>query len=65
MKKIKITLLPDGAQRIEVLGASGDECEAFTRELERRLGRQVGERTRKAEHEETSREAQAEREREG
>ena len=37
MKKIKITLHPDGTQKVEVLGARGSECLAFTEELEKRL----------------------------
>jgi len=59
MKKIKITLHPDGTQKVEVLGAVGDECLAFTAELEKRLGTQVGERQLKPEYHET----EAERER--
>jgi len=61
MKKIRVILLPDGTQRIEVLGASGDECVAFTRSLERRLGRAVGERTLKPEYGDRPSEAEAER----
>src|SRR4030095_4362664 len=34
MKKIKVTLRRDGSQDVEVLGASGDECVRFTRDLE-------------------------------
>ena len=38
MKKIKITLFKDGTEKLEVLGASGDDCLKFTKELEERLG---------------------------
>ncbi len=50
MKKIKITLSPDGTQKIEVLGASGEECLEFTRALEERLGMQAEERVLKEEY---------------
>lgn len=60
MRKIRVTLLPDGTQRIEVLGATGDECVAFTRSLERRLGHVVGERTMKPEYAELPPEPEAE-----
>ena len=30
MKKMKITIRKDGTQKIEVLGAVGDECVTFT-----------------------------------
>ncbi len=64
MKKIKVTLHGDGSQDVEVLGASGDECVRFTRDLERRLGKPVGERTLKPEyHDEEPGGAEAERER--
>jgi hypothetical protein len=53
MKKIKITLHKDGTQKIEVIGAVGDECVKLTEELERRLGTQVGERHRKPEYDAT------------
>ncbi len=49
MKKIKVTLHKDGTQHIEALGATGEECIEFTRELEQRLGTPVGERTLKPE----------------
>ncbi|MCH2376530.1 MAG: DUF2997 domain-containing protein [Planctomycetes bacterium] len=52
MKKIKITIQKDGTQKIEVLGAEGDECVEFTEELEKRLGKTVGERVLKPEFEE-------------
>jgi hypothetical protein len=65
IRKIRVTLLPDGTQRIEVLGATGDECVAFTRSLERRLGRAVGERTLKPEYGERPREAEVDAETEG
>ena len=56
MKKIKITLHKDGTQRVEVLNAVGQECCAFTLELERRLGRPLGERVLKPEFEATEEE---------
>jgi hypothetical protein len=62
MKKIKITLHKDGTQKVEVLGAVGAECKAFTAELEKRLGVPVGERELKPEFEETEREGESERE---
>jgi len=51
MKKMKITVRKDGTQKVEVLNASGDECLAFTKEMERRLGTQDGERELKPEFE--------------
>ncbi len=51
MKKMKITIRKDGTQKIEVLGAVGDECVTFTQEMERRLGKQEGERELKPEYE--------------
>lgn len=51
MKKIIITIHKDGTQRVEVVGAAGESCVEFTRELERRLGARVGERELKPEHE--------------
>ena len=62
MKQIKVTLRPDGTQTIEVLGAVGDECLAWTRELEQRLGRQDGERLLKPQFETTDRETEHEKE---
>jgi len=62
MKKIKITLHKDGTQKVEVLGAVGEECLAFTAELEKRLGTSVGERVLKPEFHES--EAERERDRE-
>jgi len=53
MKKIKITLHKDGTQKIEVLGAVGEECLAFTQELEKRLGSPIGDRVLKDEFYET------------
>ena len=48
---------------LEVEDAIGDECVRFTRDLERRLGHAVGERTLKPEyHDEPPREAEAEEE---
>jgi hypothetical protein len=61
MKKVKITIAKDGTERIEVLGAAGDECLAFTRDLERRLGSIVGERTLKPESSDGHREREGER----
>jgi hypothetical protein len=51
MKKMLITIGKDGTHRIEVLGATGDECLQFTAEMERRMGAQVGERELKPEYE--------------
>jgi hypothetical protein len=62
MKKMKITLRKDGTQKIEVLGASGDSCLEFTREMERRLGSQTGQRELKPEFAEDEHEAERERE---
>ncbi|MFB3788412.1 MAG: DUF2997 domain-containing protein [bacterium] len=53
MKKIKITLHKDGTQKIEVLGGTGETCMEFTRELEQRLGKPIGERILKPEYHET------------
>lgn len=64
MRKIKITLHKDGTQKVEVLGAAGEQCVEFTKQLERRLGEQVGERVRKPEFELTEAEVEPERERE-
>lgn len=62
MKKMKITLHKDGTQKIEVLGAVGPECVQFTRELEARLGKPLGERQLKPEYDETQTETQRDRE---
>ena len=62
MKKIKITLHKDGTQQIEVLGAVGQECLAFTAELEKRLGTSVGPRDLKPEYDEAPSEREPERE---
>jgi phage baseplate assembly protein W len=62
MKKMKITLLKDGTQKVEVLNAVGDECEAFTQALENRLGTPLGERTLKPEYYETVTETELEHE---
>jgi len=64
MKKIKITLHKDGTQKVEVLGATGAECVALTRDLEARLGTPTGERVLKPEFEQTESEVETERERE-
>ena len=61
MKKIKITLHQDGTQKLEVLGAFGPECLAFTRELEKRLGSIAGERVLKPEYQEAEIECETER----
>lgn len=58
MKKMKITIRKDGTQKIEVLGATGPECLAFTQELERRLGSPDGERELKPEFEACETEAE-------
>lgn len=62
MKKMKITIRKDGTQKIEVLGATGEECVTFTRELEKRLGTQVGERELKPEYSETEQVTERDRE---
>lgn len=62
MKKMKITLKKDGTQKIEVLGAVGEECVTFTHEMERRLGKQEGERELKPEFELTESEVEQEHE---
>jgi len=62
MKKIKITLHKDGTQKVEVLGAVGEECVQFTKELERRLGTPLGERELKPEYHETESEVERQRE---
>lgn len=63
MKKMKITLSPDGTQKIEVLGAQGEECLEFSRTLEKRLGVPAGERVLKKDYHETV-QAEGERDRE-
>lgn len=62
MKKMKITIRKDGTQTIEVLGAVGEECLAFTQQLEQRLGVQEGERVLKPEYSETEPEVERDRE---
>lgn len=62
MKKIKITLHKDGTQKVEVLGAVGEECLALTAELEKRLGTPVGERVLKPEFHESEQQREADRE---
>lgn len=54
MKRMKITIAKDGTQKVEVLGAQGEECIKFSQKLEERLGVQVGERMRKPECERES-----------
>jgi len=44
MKKIRIRIGRDGTQTLEVIGAQGDECVAFTAALEARLGKREGKR---------------------
>ena len=62
MKKIKITLHKDGTQKVEVLGAVGEECVQFTQELEKRLGTPLGPRELKPEYHETESEAERQHE---
>jgi hypothetical protein len=62
MKKIKVTLHKDGTQKIEVLGAKGDECLEFTRPLEERLGISVGDRVLKEEFYASDQEVEKDRE---
>ena len=62
MRKIKITLHPDGTQKIEVLGAVGPGCLELTSALEKRLGTQIGGRELKPEYHETAGEREPERE---
>ena len=62
MKKMKITIHKDGTQKVEVLGAVGPECVEFTRQLENRLGTQLGERELKPEYHETETETERDRE---
>jgi hypothetical protein len=62
MKKIKITLHKDGTQKVEVLGAVGAECVEFTKELEKRLGKPIGERELKPEYDLTEPVIEPERE---
>ena len=53
MKKIKVTIHKDGTQKVEVIGAVGEECVQFTQELEERLGSTIGERVLKPEYHES------------
>ena len=62
MKKIKITLHKDGTQKVEVIGACGQDCLQFTAQFEKRLGRVEGERTLKPEYHETAQEVERDRE---
>ncbi len=62
MKKIKITIRKDGTQKVEVLGAVGEDCVQFTRELEKRLGTPLGERELKPEYYETESETERQHE---
>ena len=43
MKRIEITVTPDGQTRIETKGFAGSECRDASRFLQRALGPQVGE----------------------
>ena len=52
MRSIRITMSKDGQTKLEVVGDSGEHCLEFTRELERRLGAQQGERQYKPEFQE-------------
>lgn len=62
MKKIKITLHKDGTQKVEVLGAVGEECVPFTQQLERRLGIPLGPRELKPEFHQTETETERQHE---
>jgi hypothetical protein len=62
MKKMKITLHKDGTQKVEVIGAVGQECVQFTAQLEKRLGATLGERELKPEYEQTETETERQRE---
>lgn len=62
MKKIKVTIHKDGTQHVEVLGAVGETCVEFTRELEKRLGAPIGEREFKPEFHEVESEVERDRE---
>lgn len=62
MSQIKITLHKDGTQKVEVIGATGANCLELTRQLEKRLGLQVGERELKPEFEQTERQTEQDRE---
>lgn len=53
MRKIQITLRPDGTQKVEVLDAVGTDCLEFSGVFEKRLGTQEGERVFKPEFYET------------
>lgn len=62
MRKIKITLHKDGTQKVEVIGAAGEDCLELTREIERRLGAQQGDRVLKPEFYEPEQEVEVDRE---
>ena len=64
MKKIKITLHKDGTQQVEVIGAVGSDCVEFTKQLENRLGKPIGERVRKPEYDITEQETERQHEKE-
>ncbi len=61
MKKMKVTIRKDGTQSVEVIGAVGDSCVDFTKEMETRLG-VVTDRELKAEYHATETVEEAERE---
>lgn len=63
MRKIKVTLHKDGTQKVEVLEGCGPNCLEFTRELEGRLGKPIGERIHKPEFEASEYESEGEHER--
>ena len=62
MRKIRITLHKDGTQKVEVIGAQGQDCVALTRDLEGRLGSPSGERELKPEYHEAVPEVERDRE---
>jgi hypothetical protein len=64
MRKIKATIRKDGTTKIEVLDAQGEGCLELTREMERRLGVQQGERELKDEFHEEELVEESEREQE-
>ena len=56
MKKVKITIRKDGTQKVEAVDVVGESCVELTRSFEQRLGKVVGERVYKPEHEMTEQE---------
>ena len=65
MRKIKVTIHKDGTQHVEVLNDGGEHCLDFTAALEKRLGKQEGERVFKPEYHEEAHEVEIEQETEG